>query len=88
MCERSTPLRAEDFRDAGEAADHAFEAAMVTHDVCLVVALALATEANVLTPKSQETVRTVAQYAVEKAQEARDAADLASGMFRAARGRL
>ena len=88
MCERATPLRADEFRDAGEAADYALEAAMIAHDVILVVALAMSTETGALTLKSQEAVRTVAQYGVEKAKEARNAVDLAGGMFRTARPRL
>jgi hypothetical protein len=88
MCERARALKAEDFRDASEAADYALEAAMIAHDVILVVALAMSTETGALTLKSQEAVRTVAQYGVDKAQEARNAVDLAGGMFRAPRGRL
>ena len=88
MCERARALKAEDFRDASEAADHAFEAAMIAHDVALVVSLAMSTEAGALTLKSQEAVRTVAQYGVDKAQEARDAVDIVAGMVRTARGRL
>ena len=88
MCERSTPLRADDFGDAGEAADHALQTAMIVHDVILVVALAMSTETGALTLKSQEAVRTVVQYGVDKAQEAKDAANIAGGLFRTTRMRL
>ncbi len=78
-------MTAPDFTDAGAAADRALEAATVAHDVALVVALALSTEAGALTINGQEAVRTVAGMMVDAAREARNAIDRAGGMFRAAR---
>lgn len=75
-------MSAGDFADASAAADNALEAAMLAHDVFLVVSLALSTQGGHLSVNSQEALWSVAQMGVDKAREARTAIDRAGGLFR------